>query len=140
PTERSATLALRTQQVLAAEGGALDTADPLGGSYFIESLTDELEARAWELIERIEELGGAVEAIEQGFVQGEIERAAFEWQRDVENGKRVIVGVNRFQESEAEKVELHRIDPEGERRQIERTARVRSERNAEEFGRALQAV
>src|SRR5205814_10316377 len=68
PTERSATLALRTQQVLAAEGGALDTADPLGGSYFIESLTDELEARAWELIERVDELGGAVEAIEQGFV------------------------------------------------------------------------
>ncbi|HWX08790.1 MAG TPA: methylmalonyl-CoA mutase family protein, partial [Gaiellaceae bacterium] len=119
---------------------ALDTADPLGGSYFVESLTDELEARAWELIERVDELGGAVEAIEQGFVQGEIEQAAFLWQRAVENGERVIVGVNSFQDEEIEKVELHRIDPETERRQLERTAKVRAGRNAEEAARALQAV
>ena len=98
PTEHSAKVALRTQQLLAAEAGALDTADPLGGSYFIESLTDELEARAWELIERVDELGGAVAAIEQGFVQDEIEQSAFEWQQQVERGERPIVGVNRFQE------------------------------------------
>src|SRR5437588_4511412 len=140
PTERSAKLALRTQQILAAEGGALDTADPLGGSYFIESLTDELEARAWELIERVDELGGAVEAIEQGFVQGEIEQAAFAWQRAVESGERTIVGVNRFQEEAQERVELHRLDPEAERRQLERTARVRAGRNAEEATAALEAV
>src|SRR5213595_2902347 len=96
PTERSARIALRTQQVIAAEGGALDTADPLGGSYFIESLTDELEARAWELIEQVDELGGAVVAIERGFVQDEIEQAAFEWQQQVERGERKIVGVNAF--------------------------------------------
>src|SRR5881227_3897576 len=84
PTEHSAKLALRTQQVLAAEGGATDTADPLGGAYFVETLTDELEQRAWELIERVDELGGAVEAIERGFVQSEIEQAAFDWQQQVE--------------------------------------------------------
>ena len=83
------------------EAGATDTADPLGGSYYIEALTDELEARAWELIERIDELGGAVAAIEQGFVQGEIEQAAFAWQQQVESGERVIVGVNRYDEDEA---------------------------------------
>ena len=140
PTEHSAKLALRTQQVIAAEGGALDTADPLGGSYFIEALTDELEARAWELIERVDELGGAVEAIERGFVQDEIEQSAFEWQRDVERGERVIVGVNRYREDEQEKVELLKIDPDSERRQLERTARVRAERNADEAAKRLSAV
>src|SRR5437867_4357631 len=130
PTERSAKIALRTQQILAHEAGGTDTADPLGGSYFIEALTDELETRARELIARIDELGGAVEAIEQGFVQSEIEEAAFAYQREVESGERVIVGVNRFVEQDAERVELHRLDPESERRQVERTARVRAERDA----------
>jgi len=140
PTEHSAKLALRTQQILAGEAGATATADPLGGSYFVEALTDELEARAWELIERVDELGGAVDAIEQGFVQDEIEQAAFAWQREVESGERVIVGVNRFHEESAENVELHRLDPEAERRQLERTARVRAERNAAEAMRALEAA
>ncbi|MBX5473424.1 MAG: methylmalonyl-CoA mutase [Thermoleophilia bacterium] len=140
PSERAARIALRTQQILQAEAGTTDTADPLGGSYFIEALTDELEARALELIERIDELGGAVAAIEEGFVQDEIERAAFEWQRQVESGERVIVGVNRFQEEEAERLELLRIDPQAERRQLERTARVRAERNPEQAARALAAV
>src|SRR5215211_3670346 len=140
PTERSAKIALRTQQVLAHEAGGTDTADPFGGSYFIEALTTELEARAWELIERVDELGGAVAAIEQGFVQEEIERAAFEWQRDVEGGECVIVGVNAFAEDEPESIELHRLDPEAERRQIERTARVRAERDAEQARAALDAV
>ena len=84
PTEHSAKVALRTQQIIAAEGGALDTADPLGGSYFVEALTDELEARAWELIAQVDELGGAVEAIERGFVQTEIEQSAYQWQQQVE--------------------------------------------------------
>src|SRR5579864_9220881 len=115
PSERAATIALRTQQVIAAEAGTTATADPLGGSYYVESLTDELEARAWELIERVDELGGAVEAIEQGFVQAEIEQAAFAWQQQVERGERLIVGVNEFVEDEPEHVELQRIDPEAER-------------------------
>jgi methylmalonyl-CoA mutase N-terminal domain/subunit len=140
PSERAVHIALRTQQLLAHEAGGTDTADPLGGSYFIESLTDELEERAWELIERVDELGGAVAAIEQGFVQGEIEQAAFRWQQEVEGGERVIVGVNRFTEGEEEEIELHRIDPAAEKRQLERTARVRAERNAGEADRAIGAV
>ena len=140
PTENSARIALRTQQILANEAGATDTADPLGGSYFIEALTDELEARAWELIGRIDELGGAVEAVERGFVQSEIEQAAFRYQQEVESGERVIVGVNTFTESAGEEVELQRIDPEAERRQLERTARVRAERSAEVAAAALDEV
>src|SRR5881398_3510255 len=140
PTEHAARIALRTQQILAAEAGTIDTADPLGGSFYVESLTDELELRAWELIERVDELGGAVAAIEQGFVQDEIEQAAFEYQRQVEAGERAIVGVNRFEEHESEPIELHRLDPEAERRQLERTARVRAERSADEAAAALARV
>src|ERR671914_1734243 len=110
PTERSAKIALRSQQILAHEAGGTDTADPFGGAYFVEALTSELEEAAWELIERIDELGGAVEAIEQGFVQREIEDAAFRYQRQVEAGERVIVGVNQYQEHEEEPIELHRLD------------------------------
>jgi methylmalonyl-CoA mutase N-terminal domain/subunit len=140
PTERSAGIALRTQQLLAHEAGGTDTADPLGGAYFIEALTEELESGAWELIERIDELGGAVAAVEQGFIQGEIEQAAFRWQQEVEGGERVIVGVNRFTEGDEEPIELHRLDPEAERRQLERTARVRAERRAEAAEAGLVAV
>jgi len=140
PSERSAKIALRTQQVLAHEAGGTDTADPFGGSYFIEALTSELEGRATELIERIDELGGAVEAIEQRFVQREIEDAAFRYQQAVERGDAVVVGVNRYEEHEAEPIELHRLDPEAERGQLERTARVRAERNAEQASRALEEV
>jgi methylmalonyl-CoA mutase, N-terminal domain len=140
PTEHSARIALRTQQLLAHEAGGTDTADPLGGAYFIEALTEELEARAWELIERVDELGGAVAAVEQGFVQSEIEQAAFEYQRQIEAGERVIVGVNRFEEADEEPIKLHRLDPEAERRQLERTARVRAERNRDEAEQALRDV
>jgi methylmalonyl-CoA mutase, N-terminal domain len=140
PTEHSAKIALRTQQILAAEAGGTDTADPLGGSYFVEALTDELETRAWELIERVDELGGAVAAIEQGFVQDEVEQAAFRWQQEVESGARVIVGVNAYTEDESEPIELHRLDPAAEQRQLERTARVRAERNPQEAEAALARV
>src|SRR5438067_336548 len=140
PTEHAAHVALRTQQILAAEAGTTDTADPLGGSYFVEALTDELEARARELIERVEDAGGAVAAVESGFVQEEIERAAFEYQQQVEAGERVIVGVNAFKEQSAERIELLHIDPAAERRQLERTAHVRAERNAEAAATAIAAV
>jgi methylmalonyl-CoA mutase, N-terminal domain len=140
PTENSVRIALRTQQVLAHEAGGTDSADPLGGAYFVESLTRELEQRAWELIERIDELGGAVAAIEQGFTQHEIEEAAFEHERKVEAGERVIVGVNRFAEAEEEAIELHSLDPEAERRQSERTQRVRAERDAGAAEAALTRV
>jgi methylmalonyl-CoA mutase N-terminal domain/subunit len=140
PTERAATIALRTQQILAAEAGATDTADPFGGSYFIEALTDELEERARELIARIDELGGAVAAIEQGYVQAEIEASAFRHQSDIESGARVVVGVNAFTDEGTERVELLHVDPEMERRQRERTARVRAERDADAVARALAEV
>ena len=140
PTERSARIALRTQQVLQHEAGTTDTADPLGGSYFVEALTNEIEERALELIDRVEGLGGAVAAVEQGFVQREIEEAAFAYAREVEAGGRVIVGVNAFTEAESGDIELQRIDPEIERRQLARTARVRAERDAEAAERGLAAV
>jgi methylmalonyl-CoA mutase N-terminal domain/subunit len=140
PTERSARIALRTQQILAHEAGGTDTADPLGGSYFVEAMTSELEERAGELIERVDELGGAVAAIERGFVQDEIEGAAFRYQQEVEGGERVIVGVNRFVEDESGSIELHRLDPEAERRQLERTAQVRAERDGAAAGAALEEV
>jgi methylmalonyl-CoA mutase, N-terminal domain len=140
PTEKSVRIALRTQQILAHEAGGTDTADPLGGAYFIETLTRELEERAWELIERIDELGGAVAAIEQGFTQHEIEEAAFEHERRVASGERVVVGVNRYAEADEEEIELHALDPESERRQVERTQRVRDERDAAAAEAALAQV
>jgi methylmalonyl-CoA mutase, N-terminal domain len=140
PTERAAKLALRTQQILQHEAGTTATADPLGGSFYVESLTDELERRTLDLIDRIDALGGAVAAIEAGVVQDEIEGAAYRWQQEVESGERVIVGVNRFDEGDEEPIDLHRIDPESERRQLERTARVRAERNADEAAAALGRV
>src|SRR5436853_5044094 len=132
PTERAATIALRTQQILQAEAGTTDTADPLGGSYYIESLTDELESRATELIARIDEIGGAVAAVEQNWVQDEIERAAFEWQQQVERGDRVIVGVNKYTVDAEQAIELQSIDPAAEQRQLERTANLRAERSSGE--------
>jgi methylmalonyl-CoA mutase N-terminal domain/subunit len=140
PSERAARIALRTQQILAHEAGGTDTADPLGGAYFVEALTDELERRAWELIERVEALGGAVAAIERGFVQDEIDASAFRHQSEVEAGERVVVGVNRFTEGDEEAIELLQVDPEGERRQRERTARVRAERDGEAAAAALAEV
>jgi methylmalonyl-CoA mutase N-terminal domain/subunit len=140
PTERSARVALRTQQILAHEAGGTDTADPLGGAYFLEALTRELEDRAWELIEQIDELGGAVEAIEVGFTQHEIEEAAFQHEQQVARGEKVVVGVNRFQEGDEEGIELHSLDPEAERRQIERTQSVRAARDAAAAEDALAGV
>ena len=140
PSERAARIALRTQQILAHEAGGTDTADPLGGAFFIEALTDELEERAWELLERVEKLGGAVAAIERGFVQDEIEASAFRYQAEVEAGERVVVGVNRFTEGDEEPIELLQVDPAGEQRQRERTARIRAERDADAADAALAEV
>ena len=140
PTEHAATIALRTQQILAAEAGTTDTADPLGGSYFVEALTDELAERASELIAHIDGLGGAVTAIEQGFVQAEIEASAFRFQTEVESGERVVVGVNAFAEDTGGEVELLQVDPAIERRQCERTARVRAERDGDAAARSLAEI
>jgi methylmalonyl-CoA mutase N-terminal domain/subunit len=140
PSERAATIALRTQQMLAHESGVPNTADPAGGSYFVEALTRELEERAWALIERIDELGGAVAAIEAGWIQSQIEASAYQWTAAVESGERVIVGVNANVEEGREEIGLHRLDPESERRQIERTQQVRGRRNSAEAVAALAGV
>jgi methylmalonyl-CoA mutase N-terminal domain/subunit len=140
PTERSATIALRTQQVLGYETGISEVADPLGGSYFVESLTDDLELRATDYLERIDGMGGAVAAIEAGFYQDEIHEAAFQMQRAIEGGDRVVVGVNRFQVGEAPPPELQRIGDEEVGRQIARLRDLRESRDGEAVERALGAL
>ena len=116
PTEESAQLALRTQQIIAYETGITNVPDPLGGSYYIEELTDRIEGEAMDYIRRIDEMGGTLRAIESGFIQSEIQNAAFEFQKEIEKGERIIVGVNRFQMEEREKAPVFRIDPANERR------------------------
>jgi methylmalonyl-CoA mutase, N-terminal domain len=140
PTERSATIALRTQQVLATEAGSTDTADPLAGSYYIEALTDALIEQARELIAEIDRQGGAVAAVESGWVQDQIEQAAFAHHQRVQSGQEVIVGVNRWTTDEEEMVELQQIDPEAERRQCARTAEVRAGRDSRVVAEALIGV
>jgi methylmalonyl-CoA mutase N-terminal domain/subunit len=140
PTEQAAKVALRTQQIIAFETGIADTPDPLAGSYFVESLTDAVEAEAWRYIERIDGLGGAVTAIEQGFMQDEIERAAFDWQKAVDSGAKVIVGVNRFTDEAAAQPEILAIDPELEREQCARVAGVRATRDQAAVDAALADV
>jgi len=137
PTEEAVRLALRTQQVIAHETGVVNTADPLGGSYFLEHLTNELERQAYGYLERIEELGGVVAAIEQNFFQREIAEAAFRYQREVEAGERVVVGVNRYAVEEEAQPPLLRVDPELERRQVERVRALRARRDAGAAERAL---
>jgi methylmalonyl-CoA mutase N-terminal domain/subunit len=129
PTEEAARLALRTQQILAYEAGVTETPDPLAGSYSVESLTNELEAAAWAYLDEIETLGGTLAAIERGFQQREIQEAAYRVQRAIDVGDQVVVGVNRFRDDEVHTPPTQRIDPDGERRQVERVRRVRAERS-----------
>ena len=140
PTEDAVRVALRTQQVIAYESGAADTIDPLAGSYFIESLTDELEAKAVEYIDRIDKLGGAVQAIENGYQQREIHDAAFRYQQAIETKQQIIVGVNDFTVEEDHHDELLKVDLALEERQKERVAGVRAERNQAAAQAALDRV
>jgi methylmalonyl-CoA mutase, N-terminal domain len=139
PTERSARIALRTQQILAHEGGLTGTADPLAGSYFVESLTDAIEEAAWEYIRQIDEMGGSVKAIERRYMQREIEEAAFRYQREVEKGERIIVGVNRYASELGEDpdMELHSVDESIRERQSERLAELKECRDNSAVQRAL---
>jgi methylmalonyl-CoA mutase N-terminal domain/subunit len=130
PTEHAVRLALRTQQVIAHEVGVVNTADPLGGSYYLEHLTSELERQAYDYFDRIEELGGVIPAIEQNFMQREIAEASYRYQSEVEQQQRVIVGVNRYQLEDEPQLEILRIDPALEPKQIERVQAVRARRNA----------
>jgi len=140
PTETSARLALRTQQVIAHESGAADTIDPLGGSYFVEALTDQLEAKAVEYLDRIDAIGGAVKAIESGYQQREIHNAAYKYQQAIESRDQIIVGVNEFVQADEQPPDLLRIDPSLERRQSAKVASVRAERSQDAAQRALAEV
>jgi methylmalonyl-CoA mutase, N-terminal domain len=140
PSKKAATIALRTQQVLGHESGVTATADPLGGSWFVESLTDQIEERAAEYIRRIDDMGGAVEAIESGWMKREIEDTAYRIAQTVESGERVVVGVNRFVTEDEEPLEVAELDSELMRRQLERLRRVRNERDQAAVEAALKSL
>ena len=140
PTEHAVKIALRTQQILAHESGIVDSADPLGGSYLVESLTNEIEGRATSYLEEIDAMGGAISAIERGFYQDEIHEAAFRIQKGIEAGDRVVVGVNRFEEPGEPSVETQRIAEEGVAKQVERVRGLRASRDDRAVQEALAAV
>ncbi|MYL37098.1 acyl-CoA mutase large subunit family protein [Halobacillus litoralis] len=140
PTEDSARIALRTQQIIANESGVADTIDPLAGSYYVESLTDQIEKEAGAYLDRISEFGGAVQAVEEGYMQREIHQAAYEAQKRIESKEDIVVGMNEYQLDEEIHADLLKVDEALERGQIEKTQQVREERNQEEVDRCLQEL
>lgn len=138
PSEAAAKIALRTQQIIAFESGVADTADPLAGSYFIESLTDEMESAANVYLEKIEKMGGAVKAIETGYIQNEIAKASYEYQTDLEKGSRIVVGVNRYQEAESINGETFRVDDSIRQLQIDKIMELRKHRDNQLVEQSLQ--
>ena len=140
PTEHSATIALRTQQIIGYETGVTESADPLAGSYFVEALTAELERRAQAYLEEVDAMGGAVRAIEAGYVQDEIHEAAFRIQQGIESGERVVVGVNRFVDPQEKPIELHRVTEAETAKQADRVRALRASRDQEAAGAALRDV
>jgi methylmalonyl-CoA mutase N-terminal domain/subunit len=140
PSEQSVQIALRTQQLIAYESGAADTVDPLGGSYYVETLTNEIEKRAGDYIAKIDQMGGSVAAIEKGYIQQEIQESAYRYQKEIEAGDRVIVGVNQFQSKEAAPKGLLRVDPKVREVQMRRLAKLRSSRDAKRVGTSLDAL
>jgi methylmalonyl-CoA mutase N-terminal domain/subunit len=140
PSEESARIALRTQQIIAYETGAINTADPCGGSEAIEALTDGIEREVWAYLKRIDETGGTLRAIETGYIQNEVQNAAYRYQREVESRSRIVVGVNRFQQDEARTVPAFRLDPTLERAQIEKLRNVRASRSQPDVDAALATL
>lgn len=140
PTEQAAAIALRTQQIVAFESGAPDTVDPLAGSYFIESLTNEVESAAWKLIEKIDAMGGSVPAIEQGFIQDEIARSAYEYQRQIERGEKVIVGVNKFQNEDNSQVPVFKVTDSVQQVQVARLKALKEKRDGQKVPAALKKL
>lgn len=140
PTEEAARIALRTQQVVAFESGVVDTVDPLAGSYFIETLTNEVEQKAWELINKIDAMGGSVAAIEQGFMQDEIARSAYEYQRNIESGEKVIVGVNKFTVDKEEPVPPFKIDDSIRQLQVDKLNKLKCERDNKAVEKCLESI
>ncbi|MDH7477194.1 MAG: methylmalonyl-CoA mutase family protein, partial [Candidatus Bathyarchaeota archaeon] len=141
PTEEAVRVALRTQQIIAYESGVTNTVDPLGGSYYVEALTKEMEGKAMEYIQKIDDMGGVVAAIEKGFFQKKIAESAYRYQREVEEKKRIIVGVNEFAIEEEEcPIELLRIDPKVEKEQVERLQKLRRERDNRKVKEILEKL
>ena len=140
PTKEAVTLALRTQQIIAHESGIADTVDPLGGSYYLEHLTDRMERAFGEYQAKVESYGGMVDAVERGYPQREITESSFRFQREIESGDRVIVGINKFATEEEASVPVLRIDPEVEHRQVARVRKVRAERDPERYAAAMSAL
>lgn len=140
PTEEAVQTALRTQQILAYESGVADTADPMGGSYFIEYMTDEIEKKAWDYINKIEDMGGALKAIEAGFQKTEIENNAYEFQQNVEEGKEIIVGVNKFTTDLEEEIEVFSIDETARKTQTEKLRKLREKRDNEKVAQSLKKI
>jgi len=137
PTENAARIALRTQQVIAYESGVTQTVDPLGGSFYIESLTDEVEAKAWDYIRKIDDMGGAVAAIEAGYIQNEIAESSYNYQNAIQTGEKVIVGVNKFQVEEPVFDDIFSVDDTIRKVQVQKLAQLRTERNNEKVNQAL---
>jgi len=140
PTAKAATIALRTQQVIAHESGVTDTVDPLGGSYFVEAMTNQVEAAAWAYLEKIDAMGGAVTAIEAGFMQDEIEQSSFEYVKAIDDSEKIIVGVNRYVDEQVEPPDVFPLDPAMQAAQVARVRRVRTERNQAAVDAALADV
>ncbi|HEY1023971.1 MAG TPA: methylmalonyl-CoA mutase family protein [Sphingobacteriaceae bacterium] len=140
PTEAAAKIALRTQQIIAFESGVTDTVDPLAGSYFVESLTDEVEAAAWQYMDKIDAMGGAVNAIESGYIQQEIADSAYEYQNDLERGERVLVGVNKFTAHEEIQPEVFRVDDSIRKLQLEKIRQVKAARDNTKVRHALKEL
>ncbi len=140
PMEESAMTALRTQQIIAYESGVTDTIDPLAGSYYVEYLTDEIEKRVWEYIEKIEAMGGAIKAIEAGFIQNEISKSAYEYQMKIERREKIIVGVNEFKTDEKQKIEIFKLNEEAIKKQLERLKELRAERDNDKVRSALKRL
>ena len=140
PSEAAVTIALRTQQIIAAESGAANTVDPLGGSYFVEAMTNRIEAQAREYFRRIDDLGGVLPAIEQGFFQQEISDAAYRYQREIDSGRRTIVGVNDFVDDKPIRIPILKMDPQGRERQTQRLEQLRRERDNGRVGQALDRL
>jgi methylmalonyl-CoA mutase N-terminal domain/subunit len=140
PTEEAARIALRTQQIVGYESGVADTVDPLAGSFYVEALTNEVESKAWELIHKIDAMGGAVSAIEQGFIQDEIARSAYRYQQEIENNEKIIIGVNKFTAADQAAPPVFRIDDSIRTIQSERLQSLRERRDNAAVQQALAAI
>jgi methylmalonyl-CoA mutase N-terminal domain/subunit len=137
PTEESVRVALRTQQIVAHESGITNTVDPLAGSFFIENLTNTIEEKVWDYLNKIEDLGGMIPAIENGYVQKEIQDAAYRYQQEIEKGERIVIGVNKFADTDTNPVDILKVDPQLRSTQIEKLSRIKQRRNDERVNQTL---